>query len=219
MAAVVHQLQKLIAAALLGAAAAGAAAQGVSLAGRMGDKALVVVGGQTHVLAPGQSAGGVRMLRWQDDAAIVERGGAQLSLRVGGSPTQLAGGGAPGGGGREVVIPVASGGHFMVSGSINGRATRFMVDTGATLVAMSTGEAQRLGVELTGARKGLSQTAGGVVETYLVTLARVRVGDVELGNVPAAVIDTPMPFVLLGNSFLQRFSMRREADVMRLELR
>jgi aspartyl protease family protein len=218
MAAVFGQLQELIAALLLGAAAAGAAAQGVSLAGRMGDKALVVVGSQTHVLAPGQSAGGVRLLRWQDDAAIVERGGTQLSLRVGGSPATV-GGGAAAGGAREVVIPAASGGHFVVNGAINGRAARFMVDTGATLVALSTSDAQRLGVDLEGARRGLSQTAGGVVLTHLVTLSRVRVGDVELANVPAAVIDTPMPFVLLGNSFLHRFSMRREADVMRLELR
>ncbi len=217
MAAVVHQLQKLIAGAALLVLAALAQAQGVSLAGRMGDKALVVVGGQTHVLAPGQSAGGVRMLRWADDAAVLERSGSQFSLRVGGAPVAMAGAG--GGGGREIVIPVGAGGHFMVDGSINGRVTRFMVDTGATRVAMSLAEAQRLGIDLSSAQPTLSSTAGGVVPTLTLTLARVRVGEVELSNVQAAVVQAPMPYVLLGNSFLQRFSMRREADVMRLELR
>jgi aspartyl protease family protein len=218
MAAVVHQLQRLIAGAALLVPAALAQAQGVSLAGRMGDKALVVVGGQTHVLAPGQSAGGVRMLRWADDAAVLERSGSQFSLRVGGAPVAMAGA-AAGGGGREIVIPVGPGGHFMVDGSINGRATRFMVDTGATRVAMSLAEAQRLGIDLSGAQSTLSSTAGGTVPTLTLTLTRVRVGEVELSNVQAAVVRAPMPYVLLGNSFLHRFSMRREADVMRLELR
>ena len=44
-------------------------------------------------------------------------------------------------------------------------------------------------------------------------------GDVTLANVQAVVMPTEMPFVLLGNSFLSRFQMQRDNDVMRLELR
>jgi aspartyl protease family protein len=51
------------------------------------------------------------------------------------------------------------------------------------------------------------------------TLASVRVGDVEVPNVEAVVMPAAMPHVLLGNSFLTRFSMKREADTMRLERR
>ena len=44
-------------------------------------------------------------------------------------------------------------------------------------------------------------------------------GDVELSNVGAVILPSSMPYVLLGNSWLSRFQMRRENDVMRLELR
>ena len=54
---------------------------------------------------------------------------------------------------------------------------------------------------------------------YLVTLASVRVGDVQVYNVEAAVLPQAMPFILLGNSFLSRFQMRRDNDVLQLELR
>jgi aspartyl protease family protein len=50
-------------------------------------------------------------------------------------------------------------------------------------------------------------------------LTSVRVGEVEVANVSAVVLPAQMPYVLLGNSFLTRFQMRRENDVMRLELR
>ena len=48
---------------------------------------------------------------------------------------------------------------------------------------------------------------------------RVRVGDVEVYDVDAAVLGASMPYVLLGNSFLTRFQMKRENDVLRLEKR
>jgi aspartyl protease family protein len=68
-------------------------------------------------------------------------------------------------------------------------------------------------------RRGLTQTAGGVVPVHAVNLNSVRVGDVEVYNVDAVVVPSEMPIVLLGNSFLSRFSMRRDGDVMRLEKR
>jgi aspartyl protease family protein len=53
----------------------------------------------------------------------------------------------------------------------------------------------------------------------IVSLDRVRVGEVEISNVGAVVMPQALPYVLLGNSFLSRFQMRRDNDVMRLELR
>jgi aspartyl protease family protein len=220
MAAVVRQLPRLIAAAALALASAGALAQAVTLAGRMGQQALLVIDGRTHVVAPGQTRAGVTLLRWQDDRALLELGGGTLSLRVGAEPVRLAGSGtASADGSRAVVIPVGPGGHFTTEGSINGRAVRFMVDTGATTVALARAEAERLGLDLRGARTALTQTAAGPVTVHRVTLARLRLGEVELAGVQAVVTPMPMPYVLLGNSVLERFQMRRDNDVMRLELR
>lgn len=207
-----------LAAALLAWAPA-ASAQTVQLAGRMGDRALVMVDGKPHTLAVGSSAGGVTLLRWVGDEAELGVGGQRQRLRVGGSPAQLGGGAAAGPAGREIVMTAGPGGHFTPQGSINGRAVRFVVDTGATTVAMGADEAQRLGIDLSSAASGWSQTANGPVAVKLVTLTRVRVGEVEISNVAATVLPQPMPFVLLGNSFLGRFQMRRDNDVMRLQLR
>ena len=207
------------AALLLGlVAAASVQAQSVSLAGRMGERALLVVNGQPHAVAVGGTAAGVRLLRWAGDEAEVEVAGAKSWLRVGGTPAQIGAARAPVAA-REIVMTASSGGHFTPAGAINGQAVRFVVDTGATLVSMGKDEALRLNLDLSGARNGVSQTANGPVAVQIVVLDRVRVGEVEINNVGAVVMPQPLPFILLGNSFLSRFQMRRYNDVMRLELR
>ena len=205
---------------LLGAAGF-AQAQGVSsvsLAGRMGERALIIVNGQPHTVTVGRTAAGVRLLRWSGDEAEVEVAGAKSRLRVGGTPAQVGAVRAPAAA-REIVMTVSSGGHFTPAGAINGQAVRFVVDTGATLVSMGKDEALRLNLDLSSARSGVSQTANGAVAVQIVVLDRVRVGEVEINNVGAVVMPHPLPFILLGNSFLSRFQMRRDNDVMRLELR
>lgn len=195
-----------------------AGAQNVSLAGHMGRKALLVVDGQTVTLGVGETARGVKLLALDDGRARVEWGGKVSVLVGGGAPVNL-GAGSPAGGNREIVLPVGPGGHFLASGAINGRATRFMVDTGATMVAMGQAEADRLGIDYAKGERGMVQTANGAAPAYVVTLSAVTVGNVTIANVQALVTPMPMPMVLLGNSFLSRFQMRRESDVMRLELR
>jgi aspartyl protease family protein len=197
--------------------AGGAAAQNVVLAGRMGERALLVIDGQPHTVAVGNTVAGVRLLRFVGEEAELEVRGQRLLARIG-TPAQI-GGTRPPTAAREIVIPAGSGGHFVAAGSINGRAVQFMVDTGATLVALGRADAERLGVDLSAARNGTTQTANGPVPVLLVVIPRLRVGDVEVANVGAAVVPMPMPYVLLGNSFLARFQMRRDNDVMRLELR
>lgn len=198
-----------------------ATAQNVALAGRMGERALLVLDGQPRMLAAGQSVANVRFVRWQDDKAVVERDGVQTVLRLGASPSRVVGVGAGAGAssGREIVIASGPGGHFITAGSINGRSVRFMVDTGATVLALGREEAQRLGLDLSTSTPALSETANGTVQVQMINLTRVRVGDVEVANVAAMVLPAAMPYVLLGNSFLTRFQMRRENDVMRLEQR
>jgi aspartyl protease family protein len=195
-----------------------ASAQNVSLAGVMGSKALLVIDGQTKVLAVGDSALGVKLLRLQDGSAVVESAGQQGTLRVGGAPARLAGASTPAAA-REIIIPAGPGGHFVAAGAINGRAVQFMVDTGATLVSLSEVEAERIGLDYRNGRRMMMSTANGNVAAYEVTLTRLRVGDVELANIGAIVMPAQMPMVLLGNSFLARFQMRRDNDVMRLEVR
>jgi aspartyl protease family protein len=197
---------------------AAGATKGVQFAGSMGSKALLVIDGQPRTLAVGESHAGVKLVSVSEGVAQVERGGVVSTVRLGAAPVVV--GGAPRqGGGREITITAGPGGHFVTAGAINGRSVQFMVDTGATSIAMSFNEAQRIGLDLANAKHGMSSTANGTTEVLVLVLNTVRVGDVDVYNVPAIVMPVGMPYVLLGNTFLTRFQMRRDNDVMRLELK
>ena len=194
------------------------AAQGVSLHGVLGRKALLIVdGGAPRVIAPGERHGGVQLVSVEGDQAVVRVDGQQMRLRVGESPVRVAGT-LPTGGDR-VALTADSRGHFFTQGSINQRPVRFMVDTGATVVAIGRAEADRLGLKYdAGQRVGL-RTAGGEAQGWLLKLASLRVGDVTVYEVDAVVTPSAMPAVLLGNSFLNRFNMQREGDRLMLTRR
>ena len=107
---------------------------------------------------------------------------------------------------------------YVTHGSINDFTVQFMVDTGATWIAMSEGVAKRLGINYYRAKKGFAGTASGVAAIYKVTLDKVKVGEIELRNVKAAVIsDYQSNQVLLGNSFLKRVEITRTKQVMILK--
>lgn len=195
-----------------------AAAQSVSLSGSLGDKALLLIDGAPRTVAVGASVQGVKLLSVDGSQAVVEVGGKRATLVLGGAHANL-GGAASAGGGSQIVLTAQSGGHFFSDGAINGRAVRFLVDTGATNVSMSQAEAQRIGLDASKGQRGLSNTANGVVEVRRVPLDSVRVGDVTVYNVDATIVPSPMAFVLLGNSFLSRFQMKRENDVLTLDKR
>ena len=203
---------------LLTAAATAGAGDGVVLAGRMGLRALLVIDGRAYTVAVGETAAGVRLVGWDGDIAKVDIGGRPQGLRIGAAPA-VVNAARPTPSGREIVIPAGPDGHFTTAGSIRGHSAQFMVDTGATLVALGRNDALRMGLDLSIATRGFIQTANGQVMVQMLTLPEMRVGDVEVNNVPAVVLPTAMPFVLLGNSFLTRFQMRRENDVMRLVAR
>jgi len=203
---------------LLGALAGAAAAQSVSMSGSLGDKALLVIDGAPRTVAVGSTVAGVKVLRVSGDSTEVEVGGRRLTLPLGGAQVNL-GGNAGGGGGTQIVIAAGSGGHFTTDGSINGRAVRFLVDTGATSIALSEETARRIGLDFARGQRGYANTANGQVIAHRVRLASVRVGEVTVYDVDAVVLPAPMEQVLLGNSFLSRFQMKRDADVMVLDKR
>ena len=211
-------MKRLIAVSL--ALAAGSAlAQSVALQGMLGTKALLIVdGAPPRTVAPGETHKGVKVVSTQGEQAVVEIGGKRHTLRVGDAPASIGGGGS-GPRGNKIVLSAGSGGHFFTAGSINGRPVQFVVDTGATSVALSVQDAERLGIDYKKGQPGRSSTANGTVNVYLVKLASVRIGDVEVYDVDGTVVPAGMPYILLGNSFLTRFQMTRQNDQMVLERR
>lgn len=205
---------------LLALACAGAGAQTVSLQGMLGARALLIVGGGApKFVAPGETHQGVKVISTAGDQAVVEVGGSRLTLRMGDAPASVGAGGGPVQRGSVVVLTAGAGGHFLSQGAINGRAVQFMVDTGASAVGVGQAEADRLGIDYRKGRPVNVGTSNGVVQGWLVKLALVRIGDVEVRDVDAVVSPAAMPYVLLGNTFLSRFRMKRDNEQMVLEKR
>ncbi len=191
----------------------------VMLTGTIGSRAILIVnGGAPKTLAVGETYQGMKLVALQGEQATVESGGKRIALRMD-TPASIGGGGPSSAGGNRIVLPADSRGHFMTQGAINGRTVSFMLDTGATTVAISAADALRIGLDYSKGTPVQINTANGVAAGYRLRLNSVRVGDVEVYDVDAIVSEQSMPFVLLGNSFINRFSMRRDADQMVLEKR
>jgi aspartyl protease family protein len=84
---------------------------------------------------------------------------------------------------------------------------------------MAAADAEGYGVDYKSGEPGRMSTANGVTPVWKLKLNSVRVGDVEVRDVDAVVTQQSMPFLLLGNSFLTRFQMRRDNDIMVVERR
>ena len=170
----------------------GGAAQDVGLAGVMGSRALLMIdGAEPQAVAIGQSLAGVKVVSVQGDQVVVEIGGKKRPLRVG----QHAIGTAAADGSGRIVMTADNQGHFVTTGSVNGVAVRFLVDTGATMISLGANDARRVGLDT------------------------VRIGDVTLHNVDAVIHQTEMPVALLGMSFLNRMEMQRDGSTMTLKRR
>ena len=189
-------------------------AQDVALAGILGGKALLVVNGSApRGVAPGEAHMGVQVVSVGREDAVVDSAGGRRSLRLGEAPVRVGGSGT----GQRVVLKADARGHFVSSGQINGRIMQYMVDTGASTIAIGRPDAERMGLKFEEQGQSVRMnTANGVAQGWRMRLDSVRVGDVELRGVDAIVTPQPMPYVLLGNSFLREFEMSRNGDEMML---
>lgn len=194
-------------------------AKSIALAGLMGGKAMVVVDGAApKLMKPGQMHKGVKLLSVQSDKQQVKvrTGSGVLVLRVGDQPVH-SGARKSVSSGSSLVLHKGRGGHFFTDGFINGKSVKFMVDTGATTVAMGADTAKKIGIDYTKVGKPVFVgTANGMARAWAVKLKTVRIKNVTLNNVDA-VVSTNMPFVLLGNSFLGRFDMQTKNDLLTLK--
>src|SRR5687767_3980209 len=136
-----------------------AARDDVALVGLIGDKAavLAVDGGDPKTVKVGQKWNGISVLSVEKDRAIVEIGGQRRVLTQGQHYRSAA---APSD--REhVTLAADTNGHFVTDGAVNGNAVRFLVDTGATAIALPARDAERLGIDYRKGRRGVSHTANG----------------------------------------------------------
>lgn len=193
-----------------------AQAQDVALIGVIGDKAAIVAidGGDPKTIKVGQSWRGITVVSVEKERAtldidgkrrVVERG---MHYRSASSQVPAA---------RQTVkLSADSRGHFIADASINGSHVRFMVDTGASAIALPGADAMRMGIDYRKGERVTVQTAAGPATAYAVRLDTVRVGAIELHNVESFVVERGLSMALLGMSFLNRVEMKRDGHVMTL---
>jgi aspartyl protease family protein len=200
------------------AAAFPAGATDVTVVGLFSGKAVVTINrGQPRILAVGQATPeGVKLIAVDAKGATFEIDGKREVLEMGqhfetaGAAPERA----------SVTLAPDSRGHFIADAQVNGGHLRLMVDTGATMVRISTADARRLGIDYAKGEPGVSIVADGRrVPSFRVKLDTVSIGGLTLYNVDATVGEGSLGYGLLGMSFLSRTEMRREGQNLTLTKR
>jgi aspartyl protease family protein len=201
----------------LASALAGAA--DVNVIGLMAGRAVVVIdGGKPRTLKAGETTPEqVRLISATSESAVFEIAGKRQTLTMGQSISLESRRGSA----QRASIVADGSGHFFTMAAVNGAAIRFLIDTGASGVTISSADARRAGVNYLSGTRVTMQTANGVAPAYLVKFDTVRVGEITLHNVDGLVVEGNVMggAGLLGMTFLNRTEMKRERDTLTLTRR
>jgi aspartyl protease family protein len=196
---------------LLLLAGTAATAMDIEVVALFRDQVVVRVDGVRYKLGPGDAtAEGVRLVGSDGTGAVLEVEGEARRYALGSKLRT----GYQQAATEQVQIFRNPQGMFTTVGSINGMPVEFLVDTGATSVAMNGAQARRLGIDfrVVGTPTAV-MTASRQELGYRVMLDRVKIGSVQLHNVEAVVLDGPQPAkTLLGMSFLGRLDMQNDGQ-------
>ena len=195
------------------------AATSVQVVGLFPGAAVLSVDGQRKLVRVGQTGpGGVQVVSVDSRSAVLRVDGAERSYGLS-REYNTAGVAAP----QKQTLSIArsNGGHYWAEGAINGRAQQFLVDTGATSVALNENHARRLGIDYRTRGQPIQvNTASGTAKGWRVTLDKVSVGSLQVLGVEAVVLEGASPSeALLGMSFLNRVGWRVENNLLVLESR
>lgn len=121
--------------------------------------------------------------------------------------------------GGRIEVPLGDDGHFHLTAQVNDAPIRFVIDTGATTLALGAEDARKAGIDPdTLGYVGQARTANGLIETASVMLKTVSIGDIHDQDVPALVLRSELDMSLLGMSYLSRFArVSIEGDRLILE--
>ncbi|GAA4025484.1 retropepsin-like aspartic protease family protein [Actimicrobium antarcticum] len=192
-------------------------AESIGVVGLFPGKAVLILNGaapRTYTVGT-IIADGLRLTGASDTTASFDDHGKRLLLGIG----THASSNTASTGSASVTLQADGRGHFMAQGKINGLSLPMLVDTGASMITLSSQDARRLGIDYKSGQRVMSNTANGAVPVYLVRINSVRVGDIELSQVDALVQEQGLPFALLGMSFLNRTTMQRDGEQMVLTKR
>ena len=206
----------LYASLFLGASLLANAATQVNVVGLFSNKAVVMINnGAPRTLSVGKTVDGVKLISASSEAAVFLIEGKQQTLKMGQAASVAASAGPVSN--DPVSLYADSRGHFTGNLSINGASLKYLVDTGATTVALNSGDAKFAKIDYEKGEQVAVSTANGNVSAYLVKLNTLKIGTITLNNVEATVTEGGSPaIVLLGMSALNKLDMKRDNSIMTL---
>ena len=195
-----------------------AMAANVTVVGLFPGKAVVVINGTSpRTIGVGQKQPEqVTLISTASSSAVFDIEGKRHTLELGEHFAAPSGG--PGAN-TTLTLSADTVGQFWTVGQINGKSIRFLIDTGATSIALPASAARNMGIDYTKGQRGFASTAGGVVPAYRVSLDAVTVGEITLYRVEASIFEGGLDVALLGMSFLNRLEMKRDGAQMVLTKR
>lgn len=181
----------------------------VNIVGLFSNKAVLIInGGKPKTLSVGQASEGVKLVAADSQAATLQIEGSTKRLGMGQAASVM---GKSSSGSASAVLYANPQGHFVSDCQINGASLKFILDTGATTVALNSGDAKFANIDYKRGEPMQVSTANGVVTAYRVTIATLKIGSITLNQVEASVLEGGSPpVVLLGMSALNRLDMKRE---------
>jgi aspartyl protease family protein len=187
----------------------------VNVVGLFSNMAVVMInGGKPKTLRVGQSSEGVKLLAANSQSATLLVEGKTKQLAMG---QTVSIGSSSASSSPSVTLYADAQGHFLSECKINGASLKFLLDTGATTVALNSGDAKFAKIDYKRGQPVQVSTASGVVTAYLVTIANLQIGGITLSQVQASVLEGGSPsVVLLGMSALNRLDMQRQDIMMTL---
>ena len=188
----------------------------VNVVALFSNKAVIIVNkGKPQTLSAGdKSREGIKLIAANSNKAVLEIEGKRKELAMGQAAT-VAGSFLPDGGSATLYANQA--GHHMGEGQINNAKVTFLLDTGASTIAMNSDDAKRAGINYKNGERSTVQTANGNVSAYHVVIDRVKLGSMTLTQVDGMVLEGDSPaVVLLGMSALNRLEMKREGIALTL---
>lgn len=187
----------------------------VNIVGLFSNKAVVIVNdGKPKTLSVGQTSEGVKLLAADSKSATLLIDGKTRQVGMG-QAVSIAGNDANSS--PSVTLYANAQGHFLSECFINGMPLKFLLDTGATTVALNSGDAKYAKIDYKRGEPVLMSTANGVVTAYRVTIDSLKIGGITLNQIEGSVLEGGSPsVVLLGMSALKRLDMKRHDIAMTL---